>query len=66
MAHRGHTGEEERQERRLAAENTDVQGAESRASSGTRVAGYDGPLNETSGVKADPEKGKDVYVVDWF
>lgn len=72
MAHRGHTGEEESngenagRGRNSGGENPSRLG--SHASSDTRVASPVDPrdMNEPSGVKVDPEKGKDVHVVSWF
>lgn len=39
--------------------------AGSEGSSQTRVGGEEG-VNEASGVKVDPEKGKDVHMVSWY
>jgi len=41
--------------------NQDTNGNESEASSRTRI---DGEFNEPSGVRIDPEKGRDLHIVD--
>lgn len=38
----------------------------SNGSSRTRVADEHEPVNHVSGVKVDPEKGRDVHVVSWY
>ena len=73
MAHHGAAGEEEKSEedgdsdQRRTAPERDMPNS-SRESSGTIVAdtSVDARRNEISGVVVDPEKGKDVSVVDWY
>jgi DHA1 family multidrug resistance protein-like MFS transporter len=62
MAHHGTTDapEEESEELQNA---TGVRDRNSRSSSNTQV-GDD--HNEASGVKVDPEKGRDKHVIDWY
>jgi DHA1 family multidrug resistance protein-like MFS transporter len=62
MARHGHTGEED-----------DLDGTKKRDSStpstpstSSRSKSPDGQTNSASGTEIDPEKGKDVQVVDWF
>lgn len=65
MAHHGHTGEEEEEKEEEASG-----GAPSSATPNSSDTGIDGrqngTRNEVSGVKVDPEKGKDVHIVDWY
>ncbi|KAK8196736.1 GTPase-activating protein, partial [Zalaria obscura] len=49
-------------------EGQEVQPQARRTSSGssTTLAGDDVQINHASGVKVDPEKGKDIHLVSWF
>ncbi len=68
MAHHGHIGEEEKTKEQDVDNGGPRRNYEdvSRGSSTTGAASHDAPRNEVSGVKIDPEKGKDVTVVTWF
>lgn len=69
MAHHGHTGEAEDEEKQ---EDTNEQQPTNgdyhlRHSSDTQVASPDNARrNEVSGVVIDPEKGRDATIVTWF
>jgi DHA1 family multidrug resistance protein-like MFS transporter len=43
--------------------NRNANGSESETSSRTHT---DGRFNEASGLRIDPEKGKDLHIVDWY
>jgi DHA1 family multidrug resistance protein-like MFS transporter len=62
MAHHG-TAEAPEEESEELQNATGVRDRNSRSSSNTQVG--DGH-NEASGVKVDPEKGKDKHVIDWY
>lgn len=61
IARQGHTGEGGVDEEKDA----DTAGPDS-AGTGSPNGDQDGTHNEVSGVKVDPEKGKDVNIIDWF
>lgn len=65
VAHHGNTTapEEEVEELSQAQGTRTREGRDSEASSATQVPeGY----NSASGVRVDPEKGKDKHVIDWY
>lgn len=78
MARHGHTGEEEKEEdvdetgngnsdeQQRAGVAEGITTSDSRNSSDTRVGSGEAQRNEVSGVRVDPEKGRDVSVVTWF
>jgi len=76
MARHGTTGEERNEEEKgddgSSSDNAE-QGTndayneqDTRNSSNTRVDSGEQPRNDVSGVKVDPEKGRDVTIVTWF
>lgn len=63
VAHHGATSEEETGDTRYQGHQSPTS---SRDSSDTQVASQDARINEIGGVVVDPEKGKDVGIVDWY
>jgi DHA1 family multidrug resistance protein-like MFS transporter len=80
MAHHGTTEDEEKEEEKEKDDESKSSGNDeerqptaeqsaaetSRHSSDTRVGSPGVQRNEISGVKVDPEKGRDVSIVTWF
>lgn len=64
MAHHGHLGEEEKDEiHDTGGDSSTI----ARRSSETRIGSPEAArINSASGVRVDPEKGKDVTMVTWF
>jgi DHA1 family multidrug resistance protein-like MFS transporter len=56
----------EETEEELSTRQRQPETSTSRESSGTRVGGEAGRINSVSGVKVDPEKGRDASIVSWY
>jgi MFS transporter, DHA1 family, multidrug resistance protein len=77
MAHHGSPEEEEKEETGDGSDNSTQEQqragvaegsttANTRNSEDTQVGSGDAQRNEVSGVRIDPEKGRDVSIVTWF
>jgi len=65
MATHGHTGEVD--EEKETESNGEAGDANTASSESADTGGsQSGTQNEVTGVRVDPEKGKDVNIVDWF
>ncbi|KAF2637097.1 benomyl/methotrexate resistance protein [Massarina eburnea CBS 473.64] len=66
IAHHGDTNAAENGSEEEEEELSAAQGVRARET-GQRYSGFSGrEVNEVSGVKVDPEKGKDRFVIDWY
>jgi DHA1 family multidrug resistance protein-like MFS transporter len=68
MAHHGAVEDEEEGETEKNSENDQSDQQPSRRSSDTEVDAANGQhiINEVSGKRVDPEKGRDAHIVDWW
>ena len=65
-AYHGHTHPPEDNAEEALNELTQAHGVRSRERHGSDTTAVGERVNEASGVRVDPEKGKDVHVIDWY